>query len=90
MQLCMHILSIIMWCFVAITASNQRVICSCMIFYSSWFIIIFIMNFVFSMNFVMMKLPRYHDVTYFLNDPNEICSAYVKLEIKDILFMRMF
>ena len=37
-----------------------------------------------------MTSLRYYKVTYFLTDPNEICTAYVKLEIKDILFMRVF
>ena len=37
-----------------------------------------------------MTSLRYYEVTYFLTDPNEICTAYVKLEIKDILFMRVF
>ena len=34
------------------------------------------------MPFSIMKSPRYYDVTHFLTDPNEICTAYVKLEIK--------
>ena len=37
-----------------------------------------------------MTLPRYYDVTHFLTDPNEICTVYIKLEIKDILFIRSF
>ena len=37
-----------------------------------------------------MTSLRYYEVTYFLTDPNEICTAYVKLEIKDILFKRVF
>ena len=31
----------------------------------------------------------YYDVTHFLTDPNENSTAYVKLEIKDILFVRI-
>ena len=27
-----------------------------------------------------MTSPRYYDVTHFLTDPNENCTAYVKLE----------
>ena len=53
--------------------------------------------FYFSMNLVIfyapfsiMTSPRYHDVTHFLTDPNEICTIYVKLKIKDILFVRNF
>ena len=34
------------------------------------------------MNFVIMTSARYYDVTHFLTDPNENCSAYVKLEIR--------
>ena len=37
-----------------------------------------------------MTSPRYYNVTYFLTDPYEICTAFVKLEIKDILYMRIF
>ena len=36
-----------------------------------------------------MTPPRYYDVTHFFTDPNEICKANVKLEIKNILFMRI-
>ena len=38
----------------------------------------------------MMTSPRYYDVTHFLTDPNEFCTAYVKLKIKDILVTRIF
>ena len=48
------------------------------------------MNLAFSMKFVIMASPRYYDVAHFLTDTNEICTAYVKLEIKDILFMLIF
>ena len=48
------------------------------------------MNLAFSMKFVIMASPRYYDVAHFLTDSNEICTAYVKLEIKDILFMPFF
>ena len=41
------------------------------------------------MPFYIMS-PRYYDVTNFLTDLNENCTAYVKLEIKDILFVKMF
>ena len=37
-----------------------------------------------------MMSPRYYDVTHFLTDPDENCTAYIKLEIKDILFERIF
>ena len=42
------------------------------------------------MPFSIMTSLRYYDVTHFLADPNDNCTAYVKLEIKDILFVRMF
>ena len=48
------------------------------------------MNLVVSMPFSIMKSPRYYDVTHFLTDLNENCTAYVKLKIKDILFVRIF
>ena len=32
----------------------------------------------------------YNDVTHFLTDPNEIFTAYVKFEIKDIFFLENF
>ena len=35
------------------------------------------------MPFSIMTSQRYYDVTHFLTDPNEICTAYVQLEIKD-------
>ena len=35
------------------------------------------------MNLMMMS-AHYYGVTHFLTDPYEICTAYVKLEIKDI------
>ena len=38
----------------------------------------------------IMTSPRYYDVTHFLTDPNEICTAYIKFEIKGILFTRVF
>ena len=37
-----------------------------------------------------MTSPRYYDVTHFLTDLNENCTAYVKLKIKAILFVRFF
>ena len=42
------------------------------------------------MPFSIMTSPRYYNVTHFLTDPNEIRSAYVKLKIKDILYMKFF
>ena len=50
-------------------------------FYETW---------LFSMLFSMMTSNRYYAVTHFLTDPNEIRTVYVKLEIKDILFIRLF
>ena len=73
-------------------ASNQGTICSCMIFQPPCFILYFTfpMNLVVSMPFSIMTLGRYYDVTHFLTDLNENCTAYVKLKIKDILFVRIF
>ena len=34
------------------------------------------------MKFTIMTSPRYYDVTHFLTDANENCTAYVKLEIR--------
>ena len=34
------------------------------------------------MKFSIMTSPHYYDVTHFLTDPDENCTAYVKLEIK--------
>ena len=48
------------------------------------------MNLAFFYKFSIMTPPRYQDVTHFLTDPNEICTVFVKLEIKDILFVRFF
>ena len=78
--------------FEAINASNQRTICSRMIFQPSCFILYFIfsMNLVFFMKFSIMTSPRYYDVTQFWTDPGENCTAYIKLEIKDISFVRIF
>ena len=79
----MHILSIItlLGGFDAINASNQRTICSCMIFQHSWFILYFI----FSINSIVFyeifnnDVTASRDVTYLFTDPDEICTAYVKL-----------
>ena len=62
-----------------------------MIFQPSCFILYFIfsMNLVFFMKFSIMT-SRYYDVTQFLTDPGENCTAYIKLEIKDISFVRIF
>ena len=87
----MHILSIIRG-FDAINASNQRAICSCMIFQPSWFILYFI----FSVNSIVFYEIFYNDVTasrdvtYLFTDPNKICTAYVKLNSKHILFLIIF
>ena len=37
-----------------------------------------------------MTSQRYCDVTQFLTDPNENFTTYVKLKLKDILFVRIF
>ena len=78
--------------FDAINASNQRTICSCKIFQPSWFILYFI----FSINSIVFYVIFYNnvtasrDVTYLLTDPDEIRTAYVKLNSKHISFMRIF
>ena len=36
-----------------------------------------------------MTSPRYYDVTHFVTDAYENYTAYVKSEIKDILFVRI-
>ena len=50
----------------------------------------FSMNLVISMPFSILTPPRYHNVTHFLTDPDEIYTVYVKLKIKNILFMVIF
>ena len=61
-------------------ASNRRKICSC-IFQPSWFISYFII----SINSIVFYEIFYNDgtasrdVTYLFTDPDEICTAYVKL-----------
>ena len=83
---------VLLWGFDAINASNQRTICSCMIFQPSCFILYFI----FSINSIVFYEIFYNDVTasrdvtYFLTDPDKICSANVKLNSNHILFMRIF
>ena len=63
-----------------------------MIFQPSWFILYFI----FSINSIVFYKIFYNDVTasrdvtYLFTDPDEICTAYVKLHSKHILFMRIF
>ena len=88
----MRIFWVLLGGFDAINASNQRTICSCMIFQPSWFVLYFI----FSINsFVFYEIfyndvTASRDVTYLFTNPDEICTAYVKLNSKHILFMRMF
>ena len=56
--------------------------------HASFNILFFLWTWSFSMPFSIMTSPRYYDVTHFLTDLNENCTAYVKLKIKDILFVR--
>ena len=78
--------------FDTINASNQRTIWFCMKFQPSWFILYFI----FSINSIVFYEIFYNDVTalrdvtYLFTDPDEICTAYVKLNSKHILFVRIF
>ena len=37
-----------------------------------------------------MTSPWYYDVTFLFTDPDKICTAYVKLNSKHILFVRIF
>ena len=75
-----------------INASNQRTICSCMIFQPSCFILYFI----FSINSIVFYEIFYIDVTascdftYLFTDPDKICTAYVKLNSNHTLFLRIF
>ena len=82
----MRIYWVLLWFFDAINASNQRIICSCMVFQPSCFILYFI----FSINFVIFYEIFYNDVTHFLTDSNENCTAYVKLNSKIFLFVELF
>ena len=77
--------------FEAINASNQGIRCSS-IFQPSCFILYFLRtwSFLCCLVFSIMTSPCYYDVTHFLTDPNEICAAYVKLDIKDTLFLIFF
>ena len=58
----------------------------------SWFILYFI----FSINSIDFYEIFYNDVTasrdvtYLFTDPDKICTAYVKLNFKYILFVRIF
>ena len=78
--------------FDAINASNQRTICSCMIFQPSCCILYII----FSNNSIVFYEIFYNDVTaslcrhVFFTDPDEICTAYVNLNSKHILFVKIF
>ena len=53
-------------------------------------------NFIFSINSIVFYEIFYNDVTasrddtYLITDPDEICTAYVKLNSKHILFVRIF
>ena len=63
-----------------------------MIFQPSWFILYYI----FSINSIVFCEIFYNDVTasrdvtYLFTDPDEICTAYVKLNSKHILFEIFF
>ena len=78
--------------FDTINAYNQRTIWFCMIFQPSWFILYFI----FSINSIVFYEIFYkdvtasRDVTYLFTDPDEFCTAYVKLNSEHILFVKIF
>ena len=56
----------------------------------------FILYFIFSINSIVFYEIFYNDVTasrdvtYFLTDPDKICTANVKLNSNHILFMKFF
>ena len=58
--------------------------------HASFYILFSLWTWSFSVSFSIMTSPCYCDVTHLLTDPNENCTGYVKLEIKGILFMRIF
>ena len=61
------------------------------ILHASFYILFFVWTWSFSMPFSIMTSPHYYDgVTHFLADLDENCTAYVKLKMKDILFVRIF
>ena len=78
--------------FDTINASNQRTICFRMIFQPSWFILYFIfsINSIVFYEIIYNDITESRDVTYLFTDPDEICTAYVKLNSKHILFVRIF
>ena len=49
----------------------------------------FIFYFFYKLEIVFYEI-FYNDVTYLFADPNNICTPYVKLNSKHILFMRIF
>ena len=52
--------------------------------------LIFLLTLSFSMKFSIMTSPSNYDVTHFLIDFNENCTAYVKLNSKIFLFVELF
>ena len=61
--------------FDAINASNQRTICSCMIFQPSWFILYFIsINSIVFYEIFYNDVTASRDVTYLLYFPSTFCS----------------
>ena len=61
MYIYMHILSIELWGFDTINASNRRTIWFCMIFQPSWFILFYMLFF--SINTIVFYEIFYNDVT---------------------------
>ena len=63
-----------------------------MIYQPSWFILDFIFS-IYSIVFYEIfynVVTASRDVTYLFIDPDEICIAYVELNFKHILFVRIF
>ena len=61
----------------------------------SAFILYFIFYFFFELGlflkkFFIMTSPHYYDVTHFLTNPNENCTAYVKLKIRHFVLENFF
>ena len=55
-----------------------------------FYILFFLWTRSFSMKFSIMTSQRYCDVTHFLTDSNENCTAYVKLNSKIFLWSELF
>ena len=87
-----HILRIIrgFWCYKRILSKDNMFLydnSAFMLYFIYFFFINSIVFYKISYNDVMW---RNYDFTYLFTDPDEICTAYVKLNSKHILFVRIF